>query len=113
MSYLVGNLETHHSGAMVPVSGLGATITLPDPSTFFGTLHNLLPSFSTSDVVPQAEVAAAAQSSGLTEEQIRAMLAQQGKKVDTSFLASLPPWAPMAGLALAVGGFLLMRRPKG
>ena len=111
MSYLVGNLETSPKGLM-KVQGLGATITLPDPSTFFGTLHNLLPAFSTSNnaPVPASEVKDAAATSGLTEEQIRAMLAQQGRTVDDSFMASLPKWALPVGLAAVVGGFVLMRK---
>jgi len=110
MSYLAGNMEAHSNGMMTRAS-LGATITLPDPSTFFGTLHNLLPAFSTSNApVPASEVKDAAATSGLTEEQIRAMLAQQGRKVDDSFMASLPKWALPVGLAAVVGGFILLRK---
>jgi hypothetical protein len=117
MSYLVGSMETHSSGGMVPALGQ-TTIQLPNVKRAVDLwaegYRNLLPQKVTPTDQTQTVVNApggAAPSGVLTEEQIKAMLAAGGDKpASGGLLESLPPWALPVGLAAVVGGFLLMRK---
>lgn len=115
MSYLVGSMETHSSGGMVPVLGQ-VTLTLPNVKSavdhWAQGYRELLPGVSTQQQQQQNANVVNGGSGQLTEEQIRAMLNAGGgtKPASGGFLESLPSWALPAGLAAVVGGFLLLRK---
>lgn len=107
MSYLVGDLETTNSGALVPALGQ-VTLTLPGREAFKALFPQVVLGPTPTPEQTQKAVEDAKKSSNLTEEQIKAILAGQQPK--TGLLDNLPPWAPAAGLAAVVVAYLALRK---